>query len=124
MLERQLGLAIIAATPPRASSPRSVAEIERRIRKIKRETEFLKKCPGDALTMARTSLKSFLETSNSRDWIDAWRHLATTHSDLVGFTDSALWRDLVPSKESQGVTRQIVSLERSMTRLTNQKSER
>ena len=120
-LERQFGLAVIAATPPKVGgNPFSRRDTERQLQETKRELEFLNKGKplGDELMSAKASLRAFLKSPNDRDWNDAWRHLVTMHSGLVDFTGSPLWRGQVPSKESQEMTRRLELLKASMNRLT------
>jgi len=120
-LERQFGLAVIAATPPKiGGNPFSRRDTEDQIQETKRELEFLNKGKplGDELMSAKASLRAFLKSPNANDWRDAWRHLVTMHSGLVDFTGSALWRGQVPSKESQEMTMHLELLKVSMTHLT------
>jgi hypothetical protein len=122
VLERHLGLAVIAATPPsRGGSSLSERDTQRRADSASRQLAFLNKTKpiADELVRAKTSLAAFIKSPGDGEWATAWRNLSTAHSGFTELTASAVWIDNVPDRESREVIARLKAVDAAMAQLRN-----
>lgn len=112
-LDRYLGLAVIAATPPKiGGNPFSLEDTQKRVREINKEMEFLEKGKeaGSSITKAQRSLANYINTNDPKKWERSWKSLSHGIEGYSTFSRSDLWNDLVPRKESTKVISQLDNL--------------
>ena len=119
-LDRYLGLAVIAATPPKiGGNPFSLEDTQKRVKEINKEIEFLEKGKeeGSSITKAQESLSNYISSNDPKHWENSWKLLSHGIEGYITFSRSELWNDLVPRNESTQVISQLDKLKSMMNEI-------
>jgi hypothetical protein len=111
-LGQQLGLAIIAATPPRKPPDLfSIQENQKAIEQIKKELAFLESLTcAHTLEELKTKLKYFNKSSTQKNADQLMILLNQFIIELETQTNTVFWKELVPTNNSQELSKVCAKL--------------